>query len=1086
MPLNLLLLIVLTLAKSVSADVPAVERNALVALYNSTNGPEWGRNTKWLSTSPVSEWYGITVSGGRVIKVELENNNLSGVLPGDIVNLTYLKSLKLYYNYLTGPIPAGLWYLSNLEELVVHDNRLTGPLPPAIGYLTKLKVLDLSSNPITGSIPSEISNLVNLTELVLHDCQLTGSFPIEFCKLTNLTHLILYYNDFTGSIPPQIENLTKLTVFSIFSNKLTGSIPLEICNLINLEELVLYENNLTGSIPSEIGNLEKLKWLHLHSNGLTGSIPPGIGNLENMEWLTLYCNELSGSIPVEISNLTNLVTMRIQTNSLTGSIPPEIGNMSNLKYLSLNSNKLSGAIPPELGNLSNLEWLYLYDNQLTGTIPTELSKLNNLFDLNLSYNEFTGTIPVELCNLNLIYLALSSNHLTGSIPTEIGFLTNLSLLWLEDNELTGEIPVELYDLTRLNFLELTANDLSGTISSEIGNLTNLWSLDLSYNKFTGTIPSEIGNLHYLTSLSLSDNRFTGTIPFEIGNLHYLMSLNLSNNRFTGSFPDEIVNITDIRDVRIDSNSFIDFPDISTLTSLNILYLRSNKFTFEDIEPNIGVPSTFFSYAPQDSIGDCQEITINQGESLTVSVAVGGEHNMYQWFKDGSLISGAEYPTHVIDPVTNSDSGIYTCEITNTVATDLTLYRRPIIVEVQNAGEWIKSYKKGWSMVSLGLDFYNKSAPVVFPEVISVYEFNGSQYVGIYPEEPGILEFGKGYWVNLSDTVTVNLDGEKIENQTLDLSEKWSMIGSVSNPVNVSDIVQNPADNIISIYSYDGSQYTAIYPSGSGILEQGKGYWINMASSGTVNMSSFSGTGKVLAAKRDTRELFQDCIEIPLTISTSQAQKTLLLFITDQSIDVTALNRSFEMPPVPPFGSFDARIVYDKTNGLGNLVVTGDEDYEATIDIMVPNISAGTAVSWLNNDLEHNTFYLSDGSKTVDMAVTNHIEVNGNTKRLTVTYHSEKNQVTPTEYSLFNNYPNPFNPETTIPYTIKQSGMVELTVYNALGQEVTRLVQELREPGMHKAVWDGKGMYGGTVSGGLYLYRLRVNDFVETKKMLFMK
>jgi flagellar hook assembly protein FlgD len=64
--------------------------------------------------------------------------------------------------------------------------------------------------------------------------------------------------------------------------------------------------------------------------------------------------------------------------------------------------------------------------------------------------------------------------------------------------------------------------------------------------------------------------------------------------------------------------------------------------------------------------------------------------------------------------------------------------------------------------------------------------------------------------------------------------------------------------------------------------------------------------------------------------------------------------------------------------------------------------------------------------------------------------------------------------------------VELVVYNALGQEVRRLVDGMREPGNYIARWDGTDRDGNTVSGGLYLYRLRVNGFVDTKKMLFMK
>ena len=91
-----------------------------------------------------------------------------------------------------------------------------------------------------------------------------------------------------------------------------------------------------------------------------------------------------------------------------------------------------------------------------------------------------------------------------------------------------------------------------------------------------------------------------------------------------------------------------------------------------------------------------------------------------------------------------------------------------------------------------------------------------------------------------------------------------------------------------------------------------------------------------------------------------------------------------------------------------------------------------------------------------------------------------------EYRLMNNYPNPFNPQTTIAYTIMSAGKVELTVYNILGQEVTKLVNNYRQPGNYTVLWDGTNKDGKEVSGGLYLYRLKVNDFVETKRMVFIK
>jgi len=107
---------------------------------------------------------------------------------------------------------------------------------------------------------------------------------------------------------------------------------------------------------------------------------------------------------------------------------------------------------------------------------------------------------------------------------------------------------------------------------------------------------------------------------------------------------------------------MDLHDFSYLTSLNELTVQNNRFSFDDIEPNIyGVYN--FTYTPQDEVGEQQDLTVNVGESLTVSVSVGGANNLYQWKKDGSIIAGATSSSYTINPVSATDAGSYTCEIT---------------------------------------------------------------------------------------------------------------------------------------------------------------------------------------------------------------------------------------------------------------------------------------------------------------------------------------------------------------------------------------------------------------------------------------
>jgi PKD repeat protein len=88
---------------------------------------------------------------------------------------------------------------------------------------------------------------------------------------------------------------------------------------------------------------------------------------------------------------------------------------------------------------------------------------------------------------------------------------------------------------------------------------------------------------------------------------------------------------------------------------------------------------------------------------------------------------------------------------------------------------------------------------------------------------------------------------------------------------------------------------------------------------------------------------------------------------------------------------------------------------------------------------------------------------------------------PNETSLRENFPNPFNPTTTISYSLSEAASVKLEVFNVVGQHVTTLVEQYQPAGFYEAEWNAT-----TVASGVYLYRLTVGDFVETKKMILTK
>jgi Leucine-rich repeat (LRR) protein len=600
---------------AVQTEIPSAECDTLVALYNSTDGPNWNDSpdNQWVITNTPCSWKGITCESGHVTKIERYSANLTGHLP-DLSALTNLREIYLSHNQLTGPIPDWISALTNLQVLVLYDNQMTGPIPD-LSALTNLLALSLGTNQLTGPIP-DLSALTNLQWLVLFDNQLTGPIP-DLSTLTDLLEISLYNNQLTGPIP-DLSALTNLEVLLLFNNQLTGPIP-DLSALTNLQRLVLSGNQLTGLIP-DLSALTNLSLLRLDSNQLSGEIPPSLAQLNNLSELDLGYNQLTASDSTVITFLnthdpdwadtqteptTPVTTINCATqteipaaecetlltiyNSTDG---PNWSDNADNQWVITNTpcswagvtcegghvtkidredKNLNGHLP-DLSALTNLVEIALYNNQLTGPIP-DLSALTNLQGLNLGSNQLTGPIPDLTALTNLQGLVLYDNQLTGAIPN-LSALTNLQGLNLGSNQLTGPIP-DLSALTNLQWLDLANNQLTGPIPN-LSALTNLREFDLSHNQLTGPIPdlSALTNLQWLV---LYDNQLTGPIP-ELSALTNLQGLNLSHNQLTGPIP-ALSALTNLQGLDLSHNQLTGpIPDLSALTNLQGLDLSHNQLT----------------------------------------------------------------------------------------------------------------------------------------------------------------------------------------------------------------------------------------------------------------------------------------------------------------------------------------------------------------------------------------------------------------------------------------------------------------------------------------------------------------------------
>ena len=352
------------------------DKEAMIALYTSTNGDYWNNNTNWMKGDPCdNQWYGLYCINGRVLQINIVFNNMSGPLPDKLAQADRLQVVRLY------------------------SNRITGTIPPEILQMQWLQILDLNYNQIKGTLPDTIS-------------------------MPNLTSLILYKNKLEGNLPGQWE-APNLQVMEVSGNMFTGDLP-DISGCKGLQVLVASNNNISGDFPSNLGYLQSLQKLWLFNNEFKQpEIPSSWAGLTAMQDIEL--DSVSGKIPSFIGDSWNeLVRLVIANGALAGEFDSALCNLQRLQAMILFGNTLSGTLPTCICELRNLMILELSDNQFSGSIPYCLGSLSKLTTLYLSRNNFSGILPSSIGSLaQLQIMDVSSNSLTGSVPSTYAGLTEI-------------------------------------------------------------------------------------------------------------------------------------------------------------------------------------------------------------------------------------------------------------------------------------------------------------------------------------------------------------------------------------------------------------------------------------------------------------------------------------------------------------------------------------------------------------------------------------------------------------------------------------------------------------------------------------
>ncbi len=303
---HIILSLAILLGILTNAQVPQIEHDALLALYNSTDGANWVDNTNWGTGNPVSTWYGVVVE------------NIGGT--------EHVTELNMEFNNLVGTIPPEIGNLSEINRLIFWSNGLTGPIPPALGNCLKMKIISLEENNLSGSIPLELANWTQLEHFWLNDNNLSGDVTTIFSSFPNLNFLGLYNLPLlTGNL-----DLSNCTIFRGYWGFNTGISAIDIRNgnNANMTTFMVEDNpNLTCIFVDDKNNIPASWQKDPTATYVETQVECDALSIEefNEATFSIYPNPTSKFLQIESNSEVSIIETEI-TNSIGQLIKIEMTN----------------------------------------------------------------------------------------------------------------------------------------------------------------------------------------------------------------------------------------------------------------------------------------------------------------------------------------------------------------------------------------------------------------------------------------------------------------------------------------------------------------------------------------------------------------------------------------------------------------------------------------------------------------------------------------------------------------------------------------------------------------------------------------
>ncbi len=390
--------------------------------------------------------------------------------------------------------------------------------------------------------------------------------------------------------------------------------------------------------------------------------------------------------------------------------------------------------------------------------------------------------------------------------------------------------------------------------------------------------------------------------------------------------------------------------------------------------------------------------------------------------------------------------------------------------------------EGWNLISLNNSIYSDSVHNLFSNILSkivtVIGYDVEQQIFTPFSQPEsntlkIINNLHGYWIKMQDSDHFYVSPEKIDpNISIPMKVGWNLISYLpDNSDSTQHALQSILDNVLMVKSYDEQGLTWIPTLADSfntlnIMLPGYGYWIKLSQIDTLiypgshissdSTNSLASINKIQSPTKD------------LTLT----NEWINIFAHNIRIDDEPIAKGIKITARDPEGVLCGEYTTNHEGYLPLIPVYRDDF--TTIDIDEGALPGDSITLYIDNFELKNKIVWTAMDQVVD--ISDEISTN--------LYNSLDN--IPLTFDLQQNFPNPFNPSTTIKYQVPREEKVNITIYNILGEKVHRILNARKKPGYYEIKWNGSDEFNHKVASGLYFYRMKAGNFVKTNKMILIR